>query len=232
MRPARPGNRITDFVTTGFVNRLNKAAKAKPQQPKFQPKENNIRIWGIPEEDVEVARFEAVNISRPYLDFAVGETLQQNKVSCYIDKELTKYRWGVAQSELTVGTDVVLEGLTWVKFDMIEDDHDHLTIKDGQLVTSYIGEARIIYPTTPPREYGLVFLGKTDIALYRFELTEPLASGEAQADLFKMTGEPVGEETVKDPEGIFFQLSTGNRGLSLWDGYGHWVIQAPCPEDE
>ena len=70
--------------------------------------------------------------------------------------------------------------------------------------------------------------GGSGALLYRFELTEDLATHVAEADITEMDGTVVETADVLDPEEIFATLVIGDRGLCLKQDGIYYAIQAPC----
>tara|TARA_R100000808_G_scaffold10526_1_gene27822 strand:- start:1506 stop:2237 length:732 start_codon:yes stop_codon:yes gene_type:complete len=102
---------------------------------------------------------------------------------------------------------------------------------DGMLLTGQ-GHARILYKEagTGTGKWGLVqFPGTGGATLWRFALTASLSSGSAGATIKNLDGDTVtGSFTVRDPEGIFSTLTSGDTGLCLLSGDRYYVIQAGC----
>ena len=102
---------------------------------------------------------------------------------------------------------------------------------DGMLLTG-IGHARILWKEsgTGTDKWGLVqFPGSGGTTLWRFALTADLSSGSAGATIKNIDGDTVtGTFTVRDPEGIFSTLESGDTGLALLVGDRYFVIQAGC----
>jgi hypothetical protein len=73
-------------------------------------------------------------------------------------------------------------------------------------------------------------IGRDGSTLYRFALTASLSSGTASATIKDMAGSTIKTDTIRDPEGIFAELVSGDTGLAIGQGGKFYVIQAPCPE--
>src|SRR5690606_20271359 len=83
------------------------------------------------------------------------------------------------------------------------------------------------FPEIRPRERR----GGGGSRLVRFEMTGDWSSGEADADFFEMDGTSIGDDTLRDPEGIFDELEEGAKGLAMFQGGEYFIIQAKCPEE-
>ena len=66
------------------------------------------------------------------------------------------------------------------------------------------------------------------MTLCRFALTESLTSGIANATIKNMLGTTVMTSKIRDPEGIFSELESGDTGLAIEQGGKFYIIQAPC----
>lgn len=114
------------------------------------------------------------------------------------------------------------------------------TVPDGYVIniaatgehdpSGYIPEGTII--TVSPAQQGFYFTFFTLQRLYRFELKESFATGEADADIYEMTGALARSAvTLNDPEHVFDTLGEGDRGYCEYQDGRWWAIQAPCPDE-
>jgi hypothetical protein len=67
--------------------------------------------------------------------------------------------------------------------------------------------------------------------LTRFLLSSSLSTGTATGTVYQMDGttEVESSATIEDPEGIFFILGSGDRGISITQDGKHYVVNAKCP---
>lgn len=131
---------------------------------------------------------------------------------------------------------VMVSGVSPVKLDIERDTDVYADINpyvsdDGMLLTGG-GHARILWKEsgTGTDKWGLVqFPGGGGATLWRFALTANLSGGSAGATIKNLDGDTVvGTLVVRDPEGIFSTLESGDTGLALLVGDRYFVIQAGC----
>ena len=134
---------------------------------------------------------------------------------------------------------VMVAGVSPVKL-YIERDTDlfcdiNVYVSDDGMLLTGIGHARILWKEsgTGTDKWGLVqFPGSGGATLWRFQLLATLEYGSAGATIKNMDGDTVtaavGNFVVRDPEGIFSTLESGDTGLALLVGDRFFVIQAGC----
>jgi hypothetical protein len=101
------------------------------------------------------------------------------------------------------------------------------------LKSDCFGSARILWREAGTGlRWALIRLGNRDDngRHFRFELLGSLAGGSALAEIYGMTGEPITQDLVLDPENIFQRLDEGDRGIAVKDCGQFWAIQAKCPQ--
>lgn len=96
--------------------------------------------------------------------------------------------------------------------------------------SGYIPEGTII--TVSPAMQGFYFTFYALQRLYRFKLKESFSTGEADADIYEMTGALARSGvTLYDPEHVFDLLEANDSGYCEYQDGRWWAIQAPCPDE-
>lgn len=183
---------------------------------------DRFAVVGLGDALIKPADAEAEFLSRPM--FAVGPPAED-----------ARGQWGILQEPLPPNR----FGRAWVDGVMpakvlVEDEDHGFADADGEtawLVSGCSGAARILWAEHGEGlSWAVIRLGVPSEGTHvRFGLLESLSSGAAMAELIEMDGTPVGDELVRDPEGIFERLDEGDRGIAVKRCGKFWVIQAKCP---
>jgi hypothetical protein len=128
--------------------------------------------------------------------------------------------------------DLQVAGVCLAKVNVIDADHTHAFIVDGEYVleSSMHGPLRLLWNDGTGEGYCLVSFANDGARLFRFTLNAEWSESAADADILNIDGSDTGiDDDVRDPLEIFSEMGSGDEGLCLCQDGLYYVIQAPCP---
>lgn len=248
-RAAKPGDKITDHLTSGWFNEQNKTRTTSPLK-QIPPPENPIRARCVADSGVDILRFHPAKIVGPATEW--DDETSPTTIACKVDEPSnTSLPWGVVQGPVNAdsSSNIVLFGLTWAIFDYTASDtHVDIELSGGSyvLVSSTSGRAHIILPPESAGKPGLIFISPvgvaepTEIDTPFFILTEDmsptsggdptLATAKAMADFKDWDNSTLYSEYLYSWDGIIDDAETGFFGVA--ERYGDFMRfkQASCNE--
>lgn len=240
---AQPGDKIRNFVTAAWFNRVDAYTKQKrPPPPPNKPMSGDrlvIRLKNTSGSNYPI--WHPVILSPTILNEA--ETLRDpTKVIMPASLAQDFYPvagWVVTAEPIANGQigDAVLHGLVNINCGPLAPGNYRCIgfnpeipgigpAAQGAIWHTYMQDGgNYIYLCTKQTEY--------QSTLYRFELKADLNETSCAAKIYTLDGTLLTEEgTVYDEEEIFQELEEGHRGLCVWSrGYYH-IVNAKCPEDQ
>lgn len=250
MRASRPGQKLQEVYTSKLHNELVRASRKLPTpgKPPLGPEVNPIVVKAF-SSSITKERFEAVNITGPALDIDNNDDTDPafGFINVLVDAEPTDENFGILQGPLTDVTTpkLVLVGLTWAKFELLNTNDTHVQLVSNTLKSSTSGPARIIRKpegTAPVTGLGLILISGTGNASAKmYVLLEDMTAGHGssaraqtydweQNELGKIDLYNWGKPSVAGG-GFLDGVKAGYYGLAI-QIEGRWAHAAgPCIDD-
>lgn len=103
----------------------------------------------------------------------------------------------------------------------------------AQLERKVVELEKLVRSLLRPKSTAKIISGQSGARLYRYTLNEgwgDTTADEATCDILELDGTDTNEDSiVKDPDGIFATLESGDPGWCFKQDGVYYAIQAPCP---
>ncbi|GAA4465454.1 hypothetical protein [Novipirellula rosea] len=224
-----PGDDITAALHNQIVDRLPSSKAGKPAIVGGMS-HNWVPVQNDSEDDFEEADVVAVLDYQGPTD-KIYDTQQAVEFLIEEPDPSETQTLGVCLAPIAAGQPgyVVIIGVAHVNLVVTNVAHQY-AIPDPssprRLTSSPYGPARIIDTVNSSR--GIVVFGVDVPVLVRFAMTSGWTSGAATATIKTMTGDTIRTGSIEDPEGIFTELSSGDKGLAVMQGGKYYITQAHC----
>lgn len=254
---AKPGDNFLDIYTAGWYNKVDKAVNRIVGVGSHQDAPNNQYVTVYNHSTTPREIWEAVSLGTPKLNYEVP--LENGAVNdfAFVTKDLTSsdpHNIAILQEplagEVNATARALICGSSWLRLSptlssggsgssssvLPNTSFTLLAISDlDEIDYSSTGRIEVLrsFEYSLDEYIALVVIGKLQSPIaFRFQLTEALNAGTAEAIIYTMEGVSLGVQTLKDPEGVFASLGSGNRGYCLQQDNFFYPYNAKCAEDQ